>query len=261
MKIFNNTKFIRLLVIVLLVSSFNLLFLGTMYYFIEEESHNIKYSDSLEYTSIKDGVNLIDELPIQFNIQNEYFSGFDSLSSSLRESILMAYLLKNRVNTYNCGDGKDLCIDKDKLNDKDVKEKFNTSTELNSNNIKLYMDDYGNMNINSTNSSTNYRIVLGDDNHQYRKYTRFYKYKEEKDLYIFYVYEGYYKGNCTEGEKIELHDFITGDVVYTDTCNSNQTFEKEPPDDIDNLQLYKYELKKNDKNQFYIYGYNPVRKQ
>ena len=257
MKRLNNKLFLIILALLSLLVSFNCLFIGTLYYLIEEDAHKIRYSDSLEYSDINDGISLIKELPIQFNIQNEYFSGFDSLSTNIRESILMAYVLKNRINTYSCGN--DLCIDKDKINDQQIKDKFNTSTILNSNTYKLYMDDYGNLNINSTSSSTSYRIVLNTNNHQFRKYTKFYKYKEESDLHLLYVYEGYYKGNCSDGEDIELHDFITGNVVYTDKCK-NGTFEHEPPMEIDNLQLYKYELKKNDNNQFYLYGYNPVNK-
>ncbi len=253
-----RSKTMNITIVLLLVASFNLLMLGTICYALEDNIEKYKYSDTSEYASITTGLSLINDLPIEFNIQNEYFSGFDSLDSDVRESILMAYALKNKINTYKCGNDNDLCIDKDKLKDDTILKIFNSVTEFTSTSIKLYLDDYGKHNINSTNSSTYYRIALDDNNHHYRKYTKFAKYKEEDDMYIFYVYEGYYKGNCKKGEKIKLYDFLTGDVAYVGTCNGNNEFENVPKEEIKNLQLYKYELKKNKDGEFYIYGYNPV---
>jgi len=252
----NRKKITDITIILLLVASFNFLALGTIYYVFENNIENFKYSDTKEFSSINDGLSLINTLPIQFNILNEYFSGFDNLPRETRESILMAYLLKNKINTYPCGSGKDICIDKNNLNS--IAKIFNTKTEVNSNNIRLYIDDYGNHNINSTSSSTYYRVVLDDDNHNYRKYSKFAKYKEENDLYIFYLYEGYYRGNCVKGDKLELFDFISGEVVYTSVCDDNQGFEVIPMEEVEKLQLYKYELKKDENGDFYLYGYNPV---
>ena len=254
----NRGKTIYMIIILLLFLSFNFLMLGTICYALENNIENYKYSDTSEYASVTDGLDLIEDLPIEFNIQNEYFSGFDSLSSSVRESILMAYVLKNQIHTYKCGDGKDLCVDKKSLKDSDFLKLFNTDTEFTSTNIKLYLDDYGKHSINSTNNSTFYRMVLDGDNQHYRKYTKFAKYKEQDDLYIFYVYEGYYKGNCTKGETLKLFDFITGEEVYIDSCNGNNEFENAPNEEVKKLQLFKYELKKNNDGEFYLYGYNPV---
>ena len=79
-------------------------------------------------------------------------------------------------------------------------------------------------------------------------------------LYIFYLFQGYYKANCTAGEKLALYDFMNGKEVYEGVCNDKGYFSEEPDFDKVDLQLYKYELKKNDKGEFYLYGYNPVNK-
>lgn len=255
-----NGKVTNIMIVLLLFISFNFLMLGVICYAMEDNIENYKYSDTAEYASITSGLSLINDLPIEFSIQNQYFSGFDSLSNEIRESILMAYFLKNNIHTYKCGDGNSICIDKKILEDKSIMKVFNSATEFTSASIKLYIDDYGKHSIKSTNTSPYYRIVLGDNNHHYRKYTRFVKYKEENDLYIFYVYEGYYPGNCARGNKISLYDFMTGEEVYTDKCNDKNNFEHEPGDEIKNLQLYKYELKKDEDGAFYLYGYNPVNK-
>lgn len=232
--------------------------LGVICYAMEDNIENYKYSDTSEYANITSGLSLINDLPIEFNIQNQYFSGFDSLSNDVRESIIMAYIIKNKIYTYKCGEGNNVCIDKKNLQDKSIMKIFNSSTEFTSMSIKLYVDDYGKHSMKSTNNSTYYRMVLNDNNHHYRKYTKFVKYREEKDLYIFYVYEGYYKGNCTQGEKVSLHDFITGEEIYRDTCSDKHEFEHDPEESIKKLQLYKYELKKDEEENFYLYGYNPV---
>ena len=256
----NGNKIANIAITLLLIASFNFLALGTICYSLEDNIEKFKYSDGLEYSNINAGLSIINALPIQFNISNEYFSGFDNLSNEKRESILMAYLLKNKIYTYQCGNGKDICINKESLQDSVLAKTFNTKTEFNSSNIKLYVDDYGNYSINSTTNSPYYRLALGDNNHSYRKYSKFAKYREEKDMYIFYVYEGYYSGNCLKGEKLELFDFMSGDVIYTNTCNGNNDFEVQPKEEFKNLQLYKYELKKNEDGEFYLYGYNPVNK-
>lgn len=258
----NRKKYIIISMILLFIS-LNLLSLATIFYIFEGEIESYKYSDKDEYTSIKSGVKLIDSLPIQFNIANQYFSGFDNLPEETRQSIIIAYTIKNKIATYKCGTNQQsICIDKEKLSAEKVLDTFNTKTKLNINNIKAYIDDYGNYNINSSNTSSYYRVSLDDINesNNYRKYSIFYKYKEEKDMYIFYMYEGYYNGNCISGETIELYDFITGKSVYKSICNDKKEFTEEPKKDLEGLQLYKYELKKDENNNLYLYGYNPVKK-
>ena len=248
---------------ILLFISLNLLSLAAVYYAFEDEIERFKYSDNDEYSNINKGIKLIDSLPIQFNIINKYFSDFDNLSKEDKESIILAYTIKNKIGIYNC-DGTDssICIDKEELKKSNALSIFNTKTELLSNNIKAYIDDHGNYNIHKSSTETHYRVSLDNvnDPNSYRKYSKFYKYKEEKDMYIFYMYEGYYNGNCIPGEAIDLYDFISGKVVYSDICNNNKEFTKEPTKDIKGLQLYKYELKKDEENHFYLYGYNPVNK-
>ena len=255
-----RSRLTNIIIIALLMLSFNFLALGTICYALEDNIEKFKYSDTSEYASINSGLELINELPIQFNILNEYFSGFDNLKQETRESILMAYVLKNKIATYKCGSGQSVCIDKSSLKDSIISAIFNTKTEISSNIIKLYLDDYGKHNVNSTNNSPYYRVVLDGDNHNYRKYSKFAKYREEKDMYIFYVYEGYYNRNCSKGDVLELYDFMTGDVVYTDKCDGHNQFQNPPEEEVKNLQLYKYELKKNEDGEFYLYGYNPVNK-
>ena len=86
------------------------------------------------------------------------------------------------------------------------------------------------------------------------------EYYKKNDSYIFYVNQGYYKANCEVGEPIELYDFMTGKAVYKDKCNDNHEFSIDPGKKVRNLQLYKYELKKDKGGSFYLYGYNPVKK-
>ena len=252
-----------LLSIVLLFVSFNLLALATVFYVFEGEIEDYKYSDTSEYTNINNGLTLINSLPIQFNITNKYFSDFDNLPEESRQSIIIAYSIKNNIATYSCGINQDsICIDKDQIKKEGVLDIFNSKTELIATNIKIYIDNYGNHNVNTSNTSTFYRVSLDDSNktENYRKYSKFYKYKESKDLYIFYMYEGYYNGNCIPGETISLYDFITGKEVYTGVCNEKHGFKEEPDKELEKLQIYKYELKKDDNNNLYLYGYNPVNK-
>lgn len=257
-----NIKFYTLIALILLFISFNLLSLATIFYTFEKDIENYKYSDKDEYSNISNGLNLINSLPIQFNISNKYFSNFDNLPEETRQSIILAYTIKNNIATYSCGQNQNsICIDKEKVEKSEVIDIFNTQTKLAATNIKLYIDNYGNYNVNSSSTSTYYKVNLDNYNEteKYKKYSKFYKYKEEKDLYIFYVYEGYYKGNCLTGESITLHDFITGKEIYTGICD-NKNFLEEPTEELEKLQLYKYELKKDENNKLYLYGYNPVNK-
>ena len=86
-----------------------------------------------------------------------------------------------------------------------------------------------------------------------------YQYKKTDDTDVFYLYQGYYKGNCKKGEKLSLYDFLSGKKVYTNTCNGNNTFTLDIKNKAKYLQLYKYELKKDKNNNFYLAGYNPVK--
>lgn len=255
-------KLYTLIALILLFISFNLLSLATIFYAFETDIEDYKYSDTDEYNNINNGLKIINSLPIQFNISNKYFSNFDNLPEETRQSIILAYTIKNNIATYSCGQNQtSICIDKDKVEKSEALDIFNTQTKLVANNIKMYIDNYGNYNINSSNTSTYYKVNLDNYNEteKYSKYSKFYKYKEEKDLYIFYVYEGYYNADCLTGETITLYDFITGKEVYNGIC-SNKSFLEEPTKELDNLQLYKYEFKKDNNNKLYLYGYNPVNK-
>lgn len=255
-------KLYTLIALILLFISFNLLSLATIFYAFETDIEDYKYSDTDEYNNINNGLKIINSLPIQFNISNKYFSNFDNLPEETRQSIILAYTIKNNIATYSCGQNQtSICIDKDKAEKSEALDIFNTQTKLVANNIKMYIDNYGNYNINSSNTSTYYKVNLDNYNEteKYSKYSKFYKYKEEKDLYIFYVYEGYYNANCLTGEAITLYDFITGKEVYNGIC-SNKSFLEEPTKELDNLQLYKYEFKKDNNGKLYLYGYNPVNK-
>ena len=255
-------KIYTLIALILLFISFNLLSLATIFYAFETNIEEYKYSDTDEYNNINEGLKIINSLPIQVNISNKYFSNFDNLPEETRQSIILAYTIKNNIATYKCGTkNTSICIDKEQVEKSDELNIFNTQTKLVATNIKLYIDNYGNYNINSSSTSTYYKVNLDEynENENYKKYSKFYKYKEEKDLYIFYVYEGYYKGNCLTGESITLHDFITGKEVYTGICD-NKSFLEEPTEELEKLQLYKYEFKKDENNKLYLYGYNPVNK-
>ena len=63
-----------------------------------------------------------------------------------------------------------------------------------------------------------------------------------------------------KGENLELYDFMTGKVVYNNICNGYNEFSELEDDSLDNLQMYKYELKKDENNKYYLAGFNPVDK-
>lgn len=256
----NNKRKAKLISIFLLICSFNLLTLALIYYKIEDNIVNYRYSDDSEYITIQKGIDFVSKLPIQINITNKYFSNFDNLDNETRESIILAYAFNNKYNTYKCGIGdRSICIDKEKLNSNELLNKFNTTKEINSDRIKAYIDDYGVYTVEGGKDSKNYKVTLNNDNNNYRKYSKFSHYKEKDGVYIFYFYEGFIKANCKQGDKLELFDFITGDSIYTDTCNGYNGFNNDPSDNIKNIQLYKYELVKDENNNFYLKGYNPVK--
>ena len=78
-----NNKHIIITAIFLLIGSFNLLTLAFVYYQLEGEVVNYRYSDEEEFGSVQEGIDFIDKMPIQFNITNEYFSNFDNLEEFL----------------------------------------------------------------------------------------------------------------------------------------------------------------------------------
>ena len=253
----NNHTFIT--AIFLLIGSFNLLALAVVYYQLEDKVVNYRYSDVEEYDSIQEGIDFLNKMPIQFNITNEYFSNFDNLSEETRQTILIAYAIKNRFKTYTCGNGdSSLCINKESLQEDSLLEKFHTKTKFTMKAIKLYVDDYGVYNVNLRNNEKTYKVSLEKDNHNYRKYSKFARYREKDDIFIFYLYEGYYKGNCQKEEPLELYDFLTGKVIYTGVCNGNNEFTVDPADNLKELQMYKYELKRDENDKYYLKGYNPV---
>ena len=60
--------------------------------------------------------------------------------------------------------------------------------------------------------------------------------------------------------KYELHDFLSDDKVYEEDINSSSDlFENITDKEIHKLQVYKYILKKDKDDKFYLYGYNPVK--
>lgn len=255
-----NKKYIPIYLIIL---SFILLFSAVLYYDFSSKVKNYHYSDSEEYENIKQGLDYLDKLPIHFNIINKYFSNINNLKQEEKEEIAMAWVIKNNYRLYDCGPSnsmvKYLCIDKADLNSSDLLDRFNLNLKFINKNIKIYVDDYGTYSVSTTDSSNSYKIVVDNiDNKNFRLYSKFSHYKEDKDKYIFYIYQGYYKGNCSKGEKLDLYDFMTGQVIYSNTCNGNGDFSIDPSNKIKKLQLYKYELKKDKNNKFYLYGYNPV---
>ena len=112
-----NNKHTIITAIFLLFGSFNLLMLAYVYYQLESDVINYRYSDENEFYSIQEGIDFISKMPIQFNITNQYFSNFDNLDEQTRETIIMAYALKNRFHTYECGSSNEICIDKQALQD------------------------------------------------------------------------------------------------------------------------------------------------
>ena len=251
-------KKLKFIAIFLLVISFNLLVLSAIYSNLEKEVVNYRYSDVAEYDDVKEAINFINSFPIQFNITNEYFSNFDNLEQQTREMIIMSYVIKNKYRTYSCEGTGTICIKKEDLQDEALLEKFNTKTEFISDNIKIYIDDYGVYTVTTSKELDYYKVSLDDDNKNYRKYSKFSHYKEKDGVYSFYFYEGYYKGNCRYGEKLELYNFMDGKVIYSGNCNAYNEFTIAPDEDITKLQLYKYELKKDVNGKYYLYGYNPV---
>lgn len=257
-------KFLILSIILMIISGAMLLS-AVVYYDFSRQIKDYKYSDLDEYENIKEGLSFINTLPIHFNIINKYFSDLNNLNQVEKEEIVMSYVIKNRYGLYDCGPSNNvnqyLCIDKETLNSDKLLKRFGLDMKFESENIKIYVDDYGTYLVNSNSNMKYYQIVLDNTNNKmYRMYTRFSHYKQKKDTYIFYVYQGYYSGNCDKNSELSLYDFMSGKVIYKDTCNGNQNFTVDPGEKVEELQLYKYELKKDNNDSFYLFGYNPVNK-
>ena len=69
--------------IVLMITSFIMLFLGFSYYKLEGNVSKIVYSDKNEYNDINKGLNYINTLPMNINIINE-FVDFHNKNTNLR---------------------------------------------------------------------------------------------------------------------------------------------------------------------------------
>lgn len=258
-------KKLILLSMILMVVSGIMLLGALVYYDFSDQIKKYKYSDLEEYESVKEGLNFIEKLPIHFNIINKYFSNLNNLNQAEKEEIVMAYVIKNKYALYECGPSSNvsqyLCINKEDLNSEKLLNRFGLDLKFSSDKIKIYVDDYGTYLVNSNENKNYYQIVLDNSNNKmYRMYTKFSHYKQKNDIYVFYVYQGYYNGNCDKGSELSLYDFMTGKEIYKDTCNGNQNFTIDPGKNVESLQLYKYELKKDKNDNFYLYGYNPVNK-
>lgn len=259
MKKENYTKICAILMIISAV----FLIIAVIYCDLSKQVVNYKYVDTEEYEDVRMGLDFLDKIPIHFNVINKYFSNMNNLQQEEKEEILMAYAIKNNYKLYDCGPSnsitKYLCINKDDLISDTLLSKFNLNLNLKSDSLKIYVDDYGVYTITSNKESSFYKIVLDNSNNNlYREYFKFDHYKKVKDSYLFYIYQGYFKGNCKKGEDLDLYDFMSGKIVYSDKCNGNNNFSLDPTDNIKKLQLYKYELKKDKAGNFYLYGYNPV---
>lgn len=261
-------KYFLLSICLMLISGI-LLCLAVMYYDVSAKIKDYKYSNKDEYQNITEGLAFLKQMPIHFNIINKYFSDINNLSTKEKEEIVMAYAIKNNYALYECGPSSDikkvLCISKKDLNSDELLSKFNLDMKFSSNEINIYIDDFGNSNISSSEEWDGdgldyYKIIIEGKNDKYRLYSDFYEYKQIGDIYTFYLYQGYYNGNCILGDKLSLYDFMSGEEVYKNECNGNNSFVVDPGKNIERLQLYKYELKKDDDGKFYLYGYNPVNR-
>ena len=92
-----KNKHAIIIAIVLLIGSFNLLALAMVYYQLEDNVVNYRYSDVEEFDDVQEGIDFINKMPIQFNITNEYFSNFDDLEEEKRQMIIMAYAIKKSL--------------------------------------------------------------------------------------------------------------------------------------------------------------------
>lgn len=250
--------------ILLMFISTIMITLAFIYYKLEAEVVNYRYSDISEYRDINEGIEFIEKLPIQFNIINKYFSNMNNLSQKEKEEIVASYALKNKYKQFNCGPSTTTtnysCVRIIDLNSEDLQKIFNLELTFETDKIDIFLDDYGTIELTNKEDSSIYKYVVDvSSNNNYRLYTKFDHYKQDGDSYIFYVYQGYINANVKANSKLEIYDFMTGKPVFTGTSNGFNDFNEDISKDIVNLQKYKYELKKHKDGKFYLYAYNPVK--
>ena len=250
--------------IVLMFVSAIMITLAFIYYRLEDEVINYRYSDIREYSDINEGIKFIEKMPIQFNIINKYFSNMNNLSQKEKEEIVAAYALKNRYKQFNCGPSTAStnysCVKIEDLNDSTLQKIFNLDLKFEASKINVYLDDYGTQELTNKEDPNVYKYVVDvSNNNNYRLYTKFDHFKQEEDSYIFYVYQGYIKANIKENEELTVYDFMTGNPVYTGISNGYNDFNEDITNNNIILQKYKYELKKHEDGTFYLYAYNPVK--
>lgn len=229
-----------------------------IYHNLNTNIQNYKYTDKEEFETVEKGLNFIKKLPIHFNILNQSFHNMDVLKQEDKEAILVSYYLKNGI-TNDCSDNEEeICIYEKNLEQENIFDKFKSKIHFKSNKLTIYVDGYGVQTLYKQGSTNNtfYRLHLKEDDKIYQIYSSFKYFKKNKDQYNFYIYQGYY--NINEKDTYELHDLLTDKVVYKEKVNT-ELFENIKEKDIKKLQLYKYILKKDNNNAYYLYGYNPVK--
>lgn len=225
------------------------------------EKHS--FSTKEEYDTVTDGLAFLDKMPIQFNIVNKYFSGFSNVDNEDKEKIAIAYAIKNNYGLVNCdsSSANNICVSRYFLEESEYLDNiFDTNLSFSKKDIPIYIDGYGMRIAKYIRSKDYYQIYIENDANDNVLYSSFYKYYKRDDLYVFYLFQGYRLKRCDIGTKLYLYDFMNGNTIFTGVCDSDNDFAIEPDTDSINLQLYKYELKKDTNGQFYLYGYNPVNK-
>ncbi len=231
-----------------------------IYYNLNSNIKNYKYTDKEEYETVEKGIRFIEKLPIYFNIINQSFHNMNSLKQEYKEAITISYYLKNGI-VNDCSDNEnEICIYEKDMKKENVFNKFNTNVTFSSNKLNIYVDGFGPQTLykEKKNKEVFYRLHLKEDNNSYQIYSSFKYFKKRKDQYNFYIYQGYYNRNSES--KYELHDLLSDEVVYTQEINAD-LFKDITDKEISKLQLYKYILKKDSNNEYYLYGYNPVKDQ
>lgn len=229
-----------------------------VYYSINSNIQNYKYSDKEEYENVERGLNFIKKLPIHFNILNSSFHDMNTLKQEEKEQILIGYYLKNGM-VEDCKDREeDICIYEENLKKEKVFEKFNTKINFKSNKLNIYLDGYGLETLykKKSNNTAYYQMHIKEEKDVYAMFTSFKYFKKSKDSYNFYVYQGYYNRNNVN--QYELKDLIKDKVIYKEDVR-NELFEHITDKEIKQLQLYKYILKKNKNGEYYLYGFTPVK--
>ncbi len=229
-----------------------------VYYSINSNIQNYKYSDKEEYEDVENGLHFIKKLPIHFNILNSSFHDMNSLKQEEKEEILIGYYLKNGM-VEDCKDSEeDICIYEENLKKEKIFEKFNTKIKFKSNKLNIYLDGYGLETLykKKSDNATYYQMHVKEEKDVYAMFTSFKYFKKSKDSYNFYVYQGYYNKNNVN--QYELKDLIKDKVIYKEDVR-NELFEHITDKEIKQLQLYKYILKKNKNGEYYLYGFTPVK--